>query len=133
MSRGIFLQDLRGFAKLSCLFIPNVGLHFDLLHNVLEASPFFRNHRYKLKAELPPSAPPNDCLLNPNGWFVLHRQDADIQRGSRLNGGGTFDAAAPDGKIDEAPLSTDHADGGKRTMKSDMKPEVCPLFHRGAS
>jgi len=36
-----------------------VGLHFDLLHGVLEASPFFRSHRHKLKAELPPSAPPN--------------------------------------------------------------------------
>ena len=36
-----------------------VGLQFDLLHGVLEASPFFRSHRLKLKAELPPSAPPN--------------------------------------------------------------------------
>ena len=36
-----------------------VGLHFDLLHGVLEAGPFFRSHRLKLKAELPPSAPPN--------------------------------------------------------------------------
>ncbi len=36
-----------------------VGLHFYLLHGVLEAGPFFRNHRLKLKAELPPSAPPN--------------------------------------------------------------------------
>ena len=36
-----------------------VGFHFDLLHGVLEASPFFRSHRLKLKAELPPSAPPN--------------------------------------------------------------------------
>jgi hypothetical protein len=104
---GLFFQALRSFAKFSSLFIPNVGFHFDLLHNVLEASPFFWNHRYKLKAELPPSAPPNDCLLNPNGRFVLHRQDADIQRGSRLNVGGTFDATAPDGKIDETPLSTD--------------------------
>jgi hypothetical protein len=104
---GLLLQDLRSFVKLSCLFIPKVGFHFDLLHNVLEASPFFWNHRDKLKAELPPSAPPNDCLLNPNGGFVLHRQDADIQRGSRLNGGGTFDAAAPNRKIDETPLSTD--------------------------
>jgi hypothetical protein len=104
---GLFLQALRSFAKLSCLFIPNVGLHFDLLHNVLEASPFFWNHRYKLKAELPPSAPPNDRLLNPNWGFVLHRQDADIQRGSRLNVGGTFDAAAPDREVHEATLSAD--------------------------
>ena len=36
-----------------------VGLHFYLLHGVLEAGPFFRSHRHKLKAELPPSAPPN--------------------------------------------------------------------------
>lgn len=36
-----------------------VGLHLYLLHRVLEAGPFFRNHRLKLKAELPPSAPPN--------------------------------------------------------------------------
>jgi hypothetical protein len=86
---GLFLQALRGFAKLSCLFVPNVGLHFDLLHNVLEASPFFWNHRYKLKAELLPSAPTNNRLLNPNWGFVLYRQNANIQRGSRLNVGGT--------------------------------------------
>jgi hypothetical protein len=36
-----------------------VGLHFDLLHCVLEGGPFFRSHRHKLKAELPPPAPPN--------------------------------------------------------------------------
>ena len=41
------------------LFVLFIGLHFYLLHSVLEASPFFRNHRLKLKAELPPSAPPN--------------------------------------------------------------------------
>jgi hypothetical protein len=103
----LFLQALRSFAKLSCLFVPNVGLHFDLLHNVLEASPFFWNHRYKLKAKLPPSAPPNDRLLNPNWGFVLYRQDANIQRGSRLNVGGTFDAAPPDGEVHDATLSAD--------------------------
>jgi hypothetical protein len=55
----LFLPALRGFAKLSCLFVPNVGLHFDLLHNVLEAGPFFRSDCHKLKAKLPPSAPPD--------------------------------------------------------------------------
>ena len=100
------MQALRSFAKLSSLFVSKVGLHFDLLHNVLEASPFSWNHRYKLKAELPASAPPNDRLLNPNCWFVLYRQDANIQRGSRLNVGGTFDAATPDGEIHNVTLSS---------------------------
>ena len=49
----------RRFVKLGRLFVPFVGLHFDLLHGVLEASPLVRIHRYKLKAELPPSAPPD--------------------------------------------------------------------------
>ena len=95
----VFSILLRNITKLSDLFVPNVGLHFDLLHNALEASPFFRNHRDKLKAELPPSAPPNDRLLNPNRGSVSRCQDADIQRGSRLNVGGTFDAAAPDREV----------------------------------
>src|SRR4029077_5816841 len=48
--RGWSFTGSRRFAKLSSLFVPFVGLHFDLLHGVLEAGPFFRSHRHKLKA-----------------------------------------------------------------------------------
>jgi len=110
-----------------------VGLHFDLLHDVLEAGPFCRINHLKLKAELPPSAPPDNRCLNLNWGFVLYHHDPDLQSGSWLNVGETFDATTPEGEIDDAALSTDYADGRKRTAKLDGKPEVLSLLHHRAS
>src|SRR6185295_19325183 len=64
---------------------------------------------------------------------MLYRRDPNLQRGSRLNVGGTFDTTAPDGEINKAALSTDDTDGGKRTAKFDVKPEVLSLLHDGTS
>jgi hypothetical protein len=64
---------------------------------------------------------------------VFSRQDPDLQSGSRLNVGGTFDATTPDGKIDDTALSADHADGRKRAAELDLKPDVLSLLHRRAS
>ena len=123
---------LRRFAKFSRLFVPFVGLPFDLLHAVLEAGPFFRSHRHKFNAELPHSVPANYSVLNLNWGFVLNRRNPDPQRGSWLNVGGTFDATTPNGEIREGTLSANHADGGKRAAKLDVIPNVLPLLHRRA-
>jgi hypothetical protein len=64
---------------------------------------------------------------------VLYGRDPNLQRGSRLNVGGTFDATTPDGEIDKSALSTDDTDGGKRTAKLDVEPEVLSLLHHGTS
>ena len=69
----------RRFVKLSRLFVSFVGLHFDLLDDVLKAGPFFWNHCHKLQAELPSSAPPDKRLLNLNGRFVLSCHDPNLQ------------------------------------------------------
>ena len=73
----MFYQDSGRFATFSILFVPFIGLHFDLRHDVLEADPFFRSHCLKLKAELPHSAPPNYRVLNLNWGFVLDRLDPE--------------------------------------------------------
>ena len=74
-----------------------VGLHLDLLHGVLEAGPFCRSYHLKLKAELPPSAPPDNRCLNLNWGYVFYHRDPDLQSCSWLNVGVTFDATTPDG------------------------------------
>jgi hypothetical protein len=64
---------------------------------------------------------------------MFSRQDPDLQSGSWLNVGGTFDATTPDGEIDDTSLSADRADRRKRAAELDLKPDVLPLLHRHAS
>jgi hypothetical protein len=90
-----------------------IGFQFELLHECLKVNPFCRNNHLKLKAEFPPSVPPDNRCLNMNGGFALYHLDPNIQGGSWLNINGTFDATTPKGEIDDAALSANHADGGK--------------------
>jgi hypothetical protein len=54
----VFSHCLERFATLSSLYVPLLDLQFNLFHGGLKTSPFFRSHRLKLKAELPPLASP---------------------------------------------------------------------------
>ncbi len=90
-----------------------IGLQFELLHEFLKVGPFCRSNHLKLKAKFPTSAPPDNRCLNVNWGFALYRLDPNIQGGSWLNINRAFDVTTPDGEIDDAALSADHADGRK--------------------
>jgi hypothetical protein len=93
--------------------VPFIGLHFDLLHGLLETDPLFRRHRHKFDAELPLSAPPNYSVLNLNRRAMLDRRNPDSQRSAWLNVDETIDATTPDGEIHEGAFPANHASGGK--------------------
>src|SRR5215510_9098878 len=88
-----------------------VGLQFKLLHDVLKVDPFCRSNHLKLKAELLPSAPPDNRRLNLNWGLILYRRDPQFQRSSWLNVCGAFNSTSSEGEIDEAAYSANHRNG----------------------
>ena len=79
------------------LWILRVRFQIELLHDILKVYPFCRSNHFKLKAELSPSAPPDNRRLNLNWRLELYRCNPEFQRDSWLNVGGTFDSTASEG------------------------------------
>ena len=115
------------------LLISLVGLHFKLLHDVLKVHPFCRSNHLKLKAELPPSAPPDNRCLNFYWRLALYRRDLELQRGSWLNIGGAFDSTASEERSTRLPSPPTMAMDENELLKLDAKPDILPLLHRRAS